>query len=117
MRRMSVLAAAAAVLLVSGGCASDGGPAGPGPLGSEIPGTVTRQGDVVSGTGTVRWYSFEGGFHAIAGDDGKLYDPINLPAEFRQDGVPVRFRARLRPDLMSFHMAGHIVEVQEIARR
>lgn len=81
------------------------------------PGSVVRDGDVVRGTGVVLYYSFEGGFHAIRGDDGVTYDPINLPDSFRHDGVPVRFVARIRNDLLSFHMAGPIVELTEIRRR
>lgn len=79
-------------------------------------GDVTREGDMASGTGTVRHYRLEGGFFAIAGDDGTTYDPVDLPAEFRQDGLRVRFRVRILPDRMGIHMVGPIVEVVEISR-
>ena len=78
-------------------------------------GFVTRNGDLVSGTGTVLWYALEGGFFAIRGDDGKVYDPINLPAAFKRDGVKVRFSAKVRRDMMSIHMVGEIVEIQQIS--
>ncbi len=51
---------------------------------------------MISGPGTVRWYDFEGGFFAIRGADGVTYDPMNLSAEYEQDGLPVRFRACFR---------------------
>jgi hypothetical protein len=77
-------------------------------------GFVTRHGDLVSGTGTVQWFGLEGGFFAIRGDDGKVYDPINLPAAFARDGAKVRFSATLRRDMGSIHMVGEIVELRQI---
>lgn len=81
------------------------------------PGASTEgEGEIVSGTGTVRRFELEGGFFAIVGDDGVTYDPTNLAAEFQQDGLRVRFRARMRDDLVGIHMAGPIVEILEISR-
>jgi hypothetical protein len=77
-------------------------------------GFVTRSGDMVNGTGTVEWFGIEGGFFAIRGDDGKVYDPMNLPPAFAKDGVRVRFTAKLRRDMGSIHMVGEIVEIQQI---
>ena len=34
------------------------------------------------------------GFHYIKGDDGQEYYPKNLPEEFRQAGLRIRFEAR-----------------------
>ena len=77
-------------------------------------GYVTRRGDLVLGTGTMEWFSFEGGFFSIRGDDGRVYDPTNLPPAFAREGTRVRFSARLRPDLLSIHMAGELVELKQI---
>lgn len=85
----------------------------PGP---QDDGTVTREGDVVSGTGTVKHFDLEGGFFAIVGDDQKTYDPTNLAESFRVNGLRVRFRARLRNDVMSIRMVGQPVELLEITR-
>ena len=67
------------------------------------------------GEGAVRFKSFEGGFYAIDADDGQHYDPLGaeLAPEFRQNGVRVRFRLRLRPadEQVSFHMYGSLVDV------
>lgn len=80
-------------------------------------GTVVVRGDIASGDGTIRYYPIEGGFHAIAGADGKVYDPMNLPAEFQRDGVPVSFTGRLRHDMGSIHMVGTIIQLTDIRRR
>jgi hypothetical protein len=71
---------------------------------------------VVVVTGVVRHFDLEGGFFAIRGDDGVTYDPSNLSEEFRRDGLRVRARARLRPDMGGIHMVGPIVDIIEIER-
>ena len=65
--------------------------------------------------GTVTYKHIGGGFYAIDGDDGRKYDPINLPDSFRKDGLKVKVTARLKKDAMSFHMYGAIIEVVNIA--
>lgn len=65
--------------------------------------------------GTVVYKNIEGGFFAIVGDDGSKYDPFNLPETFRKDGLRVKVTARLRKDVMSFHMYGAIIEIVNIA--
>jgi hypothetical protein len=70
---------------------------------------------LIHGTGTVRYLSFEGGFYGIVGDDGEHYDPLNMPQEFRVDGLRVQFTANLT-DYVSFHMWGHIVKLISIEK-
>ena len=65
--------------------------------------------------GTVVHLYFEGGFYGIVGDDGKNYDPIGLPPEFKVDGLRVRFAANFT-HLMSYHMWGYIVRLISIER-
>lgn len=67
-------------------------------------------------TGTIRRSGLEGGFFAIQGDDGTTYDPRDLPADFRQDGLRVRAKLKLRNDMMGTHQVGPIVDVLEIQR-
>ena len=67
--------------------------------------------------GVIRYHELEGGFYAIQSKDGETYDPINLPEEFRQDGLPVRARLRLRNDMMGTHQVGPLVEIVEIRKR
>ena len=65
--------------------------------------------------GTVVHKGIEGGFYAIDGDNGRKYDPINLPESFRKDGLRVKVTARRRRDAMSLHMYGAIIEIVNIA--
>ncbi len=74
------------------------------------------QEDVVSATGTVRFINLEGGFYGIVGDDGKKYDPMTLDQQFRADGLRIRFEARIRADVASFHMWGTIVDITKIEK-
>jgi hypothetical protein len=67
------------------------------------------------GTGTVRYISLEGGFYGIVGDDGKNYDPINMPQEFKIDGLRVQFTANLT-DYASYHMWGYVVKLISIEK-
>lgn len=107
MRRTPLVALLAGLLLLTAAACP--------PTGSDRPGDVQRDGDLVTGTGTVRWISLEGGFFAIRGDDGVTYDPVNLPTDFRDDPIRVRFRAKVT-SAVSVHMVGPIVEIVEITR-
>ncbi len=69
----------------------------------------------ISGTGTVRYATIEGGFYYIASDDGENYDPYNtLPTEFRIDGLRVRFEVITKPSFGGVHMFGTIVDIISI---
>ena len=67
--------------------------------------------DLISGTGKIVFLDFEGGFFGIKADDGSHYDPINLPNEFKIDGLLIEFKAKILHDAISFHMWGEIVEL------
>ena len=69
-----------------------------------------------SGNGQVSYINLEGGFYGIKTDDGKNLEPINLPEEFKTDGIRVSFNYKLRTDLASCRMWGTIVEIIEIKR-
>lgn len=68
-------------------------------------------------TGTVVHVKLEGGFFGIIADNGKRYVPLNLPANYQEDGLEVKFEARFRPDLLGFHMWGTYIEITEITRK
>lgn len=70
--------------------------------------------DVFLIRGTVVQKNIEGGFFAIDGDDGEKYDPINLPASFRKNGLRVKIVARENKDVMTIHMYGTIIEIIDI---
>jgi hypothetical protein len=65
--------------------------------------------------GSIVYKDLEGGFFAIKGDDGRIYDPINLPEAFKKDGLRVKANARLKKDVGSIHMVGDIIEIVDIA--
>jgi len=67
--------------------------------------------------GTVQHIAIEGGFYGIVAENGRRYDPMNLPEAFRVDGLPVVCRARLAANMASFHMWGQLIEIVDIQRR
>lgn len=71
--------------------------------------------DEVAGTGTITQVGVEGGFFGIAGDDDKNYDPVNLPEDFKVDGLKVKFQLK-KTEQASFHMWGIVVEVVKIEK-
>ena len=80
--------------------------------------TSTTQTDenIIEGTGTIVYLDCEGGFFGIISDDESHYDPINLPFSSKIDGLRVMFQAKIRDDLVSYHMWGTIVELIFITR-
>jgi hypothetical protein len=94
----------AASLILLGLMASCGSPTAP-----DIPA------DAIRVTGTVHYYTFEGGFWAVRGDDNVTYDPLGgLPQAFQRENLRVSMAVKVRNDLASIHMAGPIVEIIEI---
>lgn len=102
--------AACLVLLVAAGC-HNGGPDNRPESRSRISGA---RGPEV--TGTVRHVDLEGGFYGIEADDGTKLDPVNLPEEFRQDGIRVQVQVEELKDRVSTHMWGKIVRIVGIKR-
>ena len=100
-------------LLVRGSrCPSTGGL-----LDAPVGGSIVTVGDSVSGAGLVCFITLEGGFYAVLGTDGRMYDPINLPQAMRHDSLPVVFRGHIRRDVSSIHRVGPLVELAEIRPR
>jgi hypothetical protein len=80
------------------------------------PGDVTRVGDTVHGSGTIRRLDAGGVFYVIRGDDERTYTPLELAPEFQRDRLRVRFDARLRPDILALVITGELVEILAIER-
>jgi hypothetical protein len=91
------------VLALTGSCAASTAP--------DVPAGANRV------TGTVHFYSIEGGFWAVKGDDGVVYDPIGgLPSTFEQENLRVTMVVKVRTDIAGIHMVGPIVEIIQIER-
>jgi len=68
-------------------------------------------------TGTVHRMTMEGGFWVVRDDDGATYDPIGgLSPEFQKEGLRVNMVATVRPDVVSTHMAGTMVDIVKIQK-
>jgi ABC-type glycerol-3-phosphate transport system substrate-binding protein len=68
--------------------------------------------------GTVRYFTLEGAFWAVRGDDGVTYDPMNgLAPEFQRENLRVTMVANVRRDMGGIHMVGPIVDVISIRAR
>ena len=83
-------------------------------------GSATAPGELPAGSirvnGVVHYYTIEGGFWAVRGDDGVTYDPLSLPADFQQENLRVSMIVKVRNDLTGIHMVGPIVEVIQIQK-
>ncbi len=80
------------------------------PQGNDVPGQS------ITITGIVRHVPLEGGFYGIEGRDGTKYDPVNLPGEYRQDGLAVQAKVTPVTDMMSIRMWGRMVRIVSIQR-
>jgi L-ascorbate metabolism protein UlaG (beta-lactamase superfamily) len=78
------------------------------------PASKIEQGDENMISGTVRYIDIEGGFYGLVADTGEKYDPVNLPEDFRQDGLRVKFAVKEKKGAVSFRMWGKIVEILKI---
>lgn len=78
---------------------------------SGLSGCLFKDKDIVEGSGTITYINLEGGFYGIVADDGEHYVPINLPQEFKVDGLRVRFKGKIRDDLVSIYMCGTLLEL------
>lgn len=70
--------------------------------------------DRVSGNGTITYVDLEGGFYGIVADDGMRYLPADLPAEYRTDGLRVRFVVDIANETATIQQWGTPVDIVEI---
>ncbi|NBB86913.1 MAG: hypothetical protein GVY12_11955 [Bacteroidetes bacterium] len=71
--------------------------------------------DTVRLEGTVWFYDYDEGFWAIDGG-AQIYEPVELPEAFRQDGTLVAAHVIMREDLSSRDLTGPAVELRRIER-
>jgi hypothetical protein len=55
--------------------------------------------------------------YVIRTEDGAQYRPIELPEEFRVDGLAVEASAKRRDDVLTVDMAGQAIELLDIRKR
>lgn len=67
----------------------------------------------VSLVAEVRWIPLEGGFYGLVTQDGRRFLPINLPDEFRKDGLKVSVRGRIK-EVPTIYMWGKPLEIHTI---
>ncbi len=87
-------------------------------LSAVLSGCLEKQ--IIEGKGTIVYNDFEGGFYGIISDESyygsNKLDPNNLPSEFKEDGLRVKFKVRVLLNKYSFHMWGLMVKILEIER-
>jgi hypothetical protein len=76
----------------------------------------TQPDDPLTIVGTVKMVQ---GSHvwSLVSISGTAYQPINLPAEYKKEGITVRVLAKVRPDIAGLRSRGPFIEILEIARR
>ncbi len=103
-------------LLAGLGCAGEQRPE-PGTI-PGTPGSVDRA--PASGSrafsGRIVRMELEGGFWGIISDQGERFDPMNLPRDYRQEGLLVNGHLVVREDMAGTHMWGRIVEIKDISK-
>ena len=72
---------------------------------------------IAPGTGveaTVQFLNLEGGCWTITTDQRVHYEPLNLPSEYKQDGLRVQVDFIRRDDFGSVCQVGPIIEIRSI---
>ena len=76
-------------------------------------GSGSAQGDI-SFVGEVRWISLEGGFFGLVAEDGRKFFPLNLPQEFKKEGLKIRVKGNIKKGIATVQMWGAPFEIREI---
>ncbi|MBD3426640.1 MAG: hypothetical protein GF409_05370 [Candidatus Omnitrophica bacterium] len=85
-------------------------------LAAILAGACNTHSEYIRAEGIVTRIELEGGFWGIKTDDGRKFDPLNLPDEFKKDGLRVNVRLKPRDEMAGFHMWGQVVEVLRIEK-
>lgn len=78
--------------------------------------SISPLGDEIVDSGTIEFIDLEGGFFGIITVGGEHYLPLNLPEEFRVDGLGVAFTARTAPDTNTIYMWGIPVSILTMSK-
>jgi hypothetical protein len=121
--RARIIATFPFALLGAAACSQDNAPrTGPvmaihDPGAAVAPAAQASKADVIRFTGTVEHQDAEGGAYVIRTDDGRQYRPVELPEDFRVDGLQVEVQAKRRDDVLTKDMAGQSIELLDIRKR
>lgn len=100
--------AAAATVLIAALFACEGGSTDP----SRTP--PIAPGESVTANATIQFLNIEGGCWVVVTSAGQRYEPVNLDAAFRTDGLQVQVVLRDAPGLGSICQVGPLVTVESI---
>jgi len=67
-------------------------------------------------TGVIRFQDIEGGVYLLETEDGGRYQLLDLPDDFREDGLAVRATFRIESDVMTTGQAGTPAKVLHVER-
>ena len=81
---------------------------GPGKAGQAAPQAA------VSSGGTVVFRESSGGFYGILTDKGGQFEPMNLDARFRADGLRISFSGQLDTSHLGEHHWGNPIELANV---
>ncbi len=76
---------------------------------------IDKIGEAFTSSGTVTFVDLEGGFFGIVTDAGNHYLPLNLPEEYRIDGMRIVFTAYEERGTATYAMWGIPVQIASIA--
>lgn len=65
-------------------------------------------------TGKIQYNDLEGGFFGLVTQSGEHYLPIDLPDEYKKDGLTVRVSGQVDPDVMTIQMWGQPLRIHSI---
>jgi hypothetical protein len=67
----------------------------------------------VNASGTVKYLNMEGGFWGVLGDDKESYDLVNMPNDFKKEGLRIKFSGK-PIQAASTRMWGTMVNLESI---
>ena len=73
----------------------------------------TSKKEVISSNGTIKYISLEDGFYGIITNKGEKYLPLNLPEDFKKEGLRVWFKAKPKK-VATIYQWGKPIEILEI---
>ena len=73
----------------------------------------TSEKEVISSNGTIKYISLEDGFYGIITNKGEKYLPLNLPEDFKKEGLRVWFKAKPKK-VATIYQWGKPIEILEI---